>query len=403
MQRNSVSSFELAVKNVKRKPLRTIGLSLLVALLSFVLFGGTILSVSLNIGLDSVKNRLGADLMVVPLGYDEKTEGILIKGEPSYFYFDKSIEEKLKELEGVDVTSAQFFLTSTNQDCCDIPVQFIGFDSATDFSVTPWISEVYDGDVEKGDLIVGNDIEVDGSSTLKFFDKEYKVAAKLDETGTGLDQAVYANMDTLYDLFGAAKAKGMGFTENVDPENSISTVLVKIKDGYDVDTVVHNIRTSLDSIQIVKTKSMTTDIAEKLDGFLFIIYFMVAMLFIMAIITLAVVFTVTANERKREFGIIRASGASKGFTASIVLNEALIISTIGAVSGTALSAVIVFSFSTYIGDTLSLPYLQPSLPAVLLILAVSLFVSVITAPIASFYSAIKISNAQTFLIMREGD
>jgi putative ABC transport system permease protein len=39
---------------------------------------------------------MGADLMVVPLGYESGAEGILIKGEPSYFYFDKSVLEEIK-------------------------------------------------------------------------------------------------------------------------------------------------------------------------------------------------------------------------------------------------------------------------------------------------------------------
>ena len=120
-------------------------------------------------------------------------EGILLRGEPAYFYFDRAVEQELKKIEGVESVSSQFYLTSLNQDCCSVPVQFVGFDPETDFSVQPWICESYSREVRDGELIVGNDISADENNRLKFFDEEYTVAAKLEETGTGLDQAVYAN------------------------------------------------------------------------------------------------------------------------------------------------------------------------------------------------------------------
>lgn len=137
MSNRPLTISQLAVANIKRKPLRTAGLIIIVALVAFVLFAGGILSVSLKNGLESMKERLGADLLVVPVGYDEGVEGIIVKGEPAYFYFDKSVETQLEKVEGVKCVSSQFYLTSLNQDCCSVPVQFIGFDPETDFSIQP--------------------------------------------------------------------------------------------------------------------------------------------------------------------------------------------------------------------------------------------------------------------------
>ena len=89
MSYKGLTTTGLALKNLKKKPFRTAGLIIIVGFLSFVLFGGTILSINLKNGLDSTKSRFGADLMVVPIGVDSDVEGILIKGEPNYFYFDK--------------------------------------------------------------------------------------------------------------------------------------------------------------------------------------------------------------------------------------------------------------------------------------------------------------------------
>ncbi|MBQ7976652.1 MAG: ABC transporter permease, partial [Clostridia bacterium] len=342
MNYKSLTSTDLALKNLKRKPLRTAGLIIIVGLLSFVLFGGSILSVNLKNGLNSTKSRFGADLMIVPLEAEADAEGILIKGEPNYFYFDKSLATEIATIQGIESSSLQFYLTSSNQGCCDVPVQFIGFDPDTDFTVQPWIEKVYNGKVNDGALIVGSDINVENGSTLQFFDREYPVAAKLEETGTGLDQAVFANMNTLKDLFLAAKEKGLSFTENVAPETSVSSVMVKIKAGYDADEVIHNIRVKTDGLQIVKTKSMLSGIAETLGAFIWFIYILAAMLLLLALIVLSVIFSITVNERKKEFSIIRALGGTKRFVLAVIFKESLGISISGGIAGVLTAAIVLF-------------------------------------------------------------
>lgn len=403
MGNKPLTIWQLAVANIKRKPLRTAGLIIIVALVAFVLFAGGILSVSLKNGLESMKERLGADLLVVPVGYDEGVEGIIVKGEPAYFYFDKSVETELEKVEGVKSVSSQFYLTSLNQDCCSVPVQFIGFDPETDFSIQPWISEVYSKDIKDGELIIGSDITADENNRLKFFGEEYTVAAKLEETGTGLDQAVYANMNTLVHLFGAAKEKGLTFTDTIDPESSVSSVLVRLEDGYDLDEVTHNIRASSDGLQVIKTKSMVTGIADDLDGLVSVIYVFAALFLVVVLIMLVIVFSVTANERKKEFATLRALGASGKKLARLVITEALLICGIGGSAGTIVSAAIVLSFSTYIGDRLGLPYLQPGIAGIFGIALLALAVSLGLGPLGSAYTAGRLNRREVYLTMREGE
>ena len=84
----NLSLFNIAKTNIKRQPVRTFFLGLLIFVLAFVLFSGTFLMKSLNDGLSSLSDRLGADIIVVPQGYDGKIEGALLRGEPNTFYFD---------------------------------------------------------------------------------------------------------------------------------------------------------------------------------------------------------------------------------------------------------------------------------------------------------------------------
>ncbi|MBQ7901799.1 MAG: ABC transporter permease, partial [Clostridia bacterium] len=61
MSYKKLTTTDLALKNLKRKPFRTAGLIIIVGLLSFVLFGGSILSVNLKNGLAGTQSRFGAD------------------------------------------------------------------------------------------------------------------------------------------------------------------------------------------------------------------------------------------------------------------------------------------------------------------------------------------------------
>ena len=128
---------ELAKQNLKRKPFRTVSLIVLTAVLAFSLFSGSFLVKSLNGGMQSLSNRLGADIIVVPQGYDSKIESALLRGEPNSFYFKSEVVDRLKKIEGVDLASPQLFIATLSAGCCSFPLQVIGIDFDSDFNIKP--------------------------------------------------------------------------------------------------------------------------------------------------------------------------------------------------------------------------------------------------------------------------
>ena len=104
-----LSTFWLAIGNLRRRPSRSVALASLAAIAAFVLFASTILAAGMKNGLGSLKARLGADLLVVPVGYDKGLEGILLKGEPAYFYFDKEWRKKSKGFKASKKFRRNFF------------------------------------------------------------------------------------------------------------------------------------------------------------------------------------------------------------------------------------------------------------------------------------------------------
>lgn len=396
----------LSKNNLRSNPFRTVCLVMVVSVLSFTMFGGAVLSQSLRNGLESLKNRLGADLAVVPLEHESQYEGIILSGEPSRFYFDRSMEQQIKNIQGVEAVSPQLFLSTLSAACCSVPVQVIGFDPDTDFVIKPWITKVYDRKLETGQLIAGSDIVINDSKTLKFFNDTYPVAAQLEKTSTGMDYSVYANMDTIRLLLKGAKKVEMNLNVdvyNTDIDHSISTVLVKLSKGYDADTVTTNIRRQVSGISIVKSKNVFQSVANQITVLMTFVNTVTYGLWIMAVLILAVMFSVIMNGRKKEFALLRSLGATKMKLFKIVLTESMMLSILGGGLGVFLASLVVFPFSTYIGESLHLPYLLPDVTSSIRLLVISLVLSTAAGPIAAFYSAGKVSRTEAYVLIREGE
>jgi len=406
MRNKPLSTIRLSANNLRQKPFRAFALTALTFLLAVTLFGGGVLTLSLQNGLHGLQERLGADLAVLPLGHESDYEGILLSGTPSKFYFDKEIEQRLAKVDGVEKVSAQFYISSLSADCCSVPIQIIGIDPKTDFVTIPWISKVYQKDLGDGELIVGHDILTKGTKELTFFGRTYAVAAQLEENGTGMDSSVFVNMNTIKSLIEGAREQGVNLNIDVkggNAESSISSVLIKIKDGYSLDTVVANIRQSIDSVAIVRSKTIISGTAGHIGIIIDYFYVIAAALWILAALVLAVVFSTSIHERKKEFAVLRILGATRKRLSAIVLTEAFLTSVTGGMAGIAAASLVVFPFSTMIGDKLGLPYLQPDIGVITGLLAFSFLLSVAAGPLAAIYSAVKISRAETYITLREGE
>lgn len=393
---NNQNDLKLIYSFIKRKKKRFIGTVTIVAVLTFSLLSGGLILLSLKNGIRCLGERMGADLMIVPLGYEGSAEGILIKGEPSYFYLERESFDELSkaDIEGIDKISAQFYLTSSNQGCCDIPVQFIGIDELTDFTVNPWIKEMYgvgSGLLDGNQIIVGSDIDIPDSGEIRFFEKYFKVSAQLEETGTGLDQAVFANMNTIQVLFDAAKGKGFTFPENINPDKGISSIMIRVKDGYSASQVKHDIRSRFDGLQVIETRSMTNSIESGLGGFKVLLYMMLSMLLILTIVILEVTFSLSVNERKDRYRLMKMLGATDAQIRNLILKETLIISAIGSVIGVSLVSVVLFPFKTLISSSVSIPFLIPN-PGILLILfVIASFIGIMSGPVSGRFAVRRIS------------
>ncbi len=395
---------KLAWRNLSRRPVRSGALIMLAAFLSLTIFAGSMVVLSLQNGLKSYEARLGADIVVVPKQARShgSLEAILLQGIPGYFYMDDSYLEKVRSTPGVETASPQFYLASASAGCCSVAVQIIGFDPETDFSIQPWIRESYSQDLEDGDIIVGSQITVPNNRILRFYNQDCRVVASLDETGTGLDTAVYANMNTIRSLMESSRNEGFDYGEDIQIERAISSIMVKVKDGYSVEEVNNDLSIHLRRVECTQARAMVSSIAGGLTSVSRIIGGLTAMIWVLAIVILSLAFAMIAHERTKEFAILRVMGASRKMVSGLLRWEAALVSLIGAVAGVAVGALVIFPFSSLIRSRLDLPYLMPGIGTVVGLLAGSVVIAVIAGSLTSAVSAYHISKNDTGLILREG-
>ena len=396
----AITSKSLALENIRRKPYRTAALISLIALSSAVLFATLILAASLKAGIYGIQSRIGADLMIVPEGYEADMEGVLLSGQPSYFYLSKDLEEIVKEVEGVEKVTSQFYLTSLSESCCDFPIQIIGFDEKTDFIVKYWAKKKLPLSALSSEEIIlaGSNISTE-KNKVTFFSTSHQVSAKLAKSGSGLDNVIFVNLPALQKMYEAALAKGFGFISDGDSSTKTSVIFVKLKEGYKSDGLALKIKNAIGSkekIQIIQSQKFVSNFAKKLSSFLIFIYINCILVFLISVLTLGIVLSLSINERLREFSILRVLGADYAKLRSIIFSEARLLGSIGALSGLFITSLILLPFNIIIAEKLSLPFAMSSPSQIILFALAVFFISLASCLLASLFSAVKISRLEIY-------
>ncbi len=395
---------KLPLLNILRRPMRSIALLCLIALLSFTIFGGAVMTAGLRNGVESLELRLGADIMVVPKEAGEKAglESIVLQGNTTYFYMDDTKLDEVSAIDGIDQITTQLYLASLAASCCSAKVQLMGFDPATDFTIQPWIRDTYSRDLGKMDIVVGSDIVSSEGDRLLFYDTPCNVVAKLSKTGTNYDRCVFAGEDTIRTLTESSVGKNLNQFKDIDPNHVISCILINVKDGVDIDEVAAHINESVDGVTALRTRSLISGTARSLAGISRIIRIAIIIVFVLAFIILIIAFTMLIHERRREFATLRVLGVSKGALARSVMSEIVLLCLAGGLTGAGIAAVVTVPFSGALQGWLDMPMLMPGAGTLLVYLLLAVVVCVGAGILASVWNVLRVSRADISLSLREG-
>ena len=393
----------LAWRNIQRRPFRSCCLIIIIMLFSATLFGGSVLMKNLSLGISGMASRLGADILVVPYGYEKNLEVALLRGEPSSFYLKADLIDKIKDIKEIEAASPQLFIASLSAACCTSKVQLIGFDQQSDFVIKPWLQTQLNQPLADDQVVVGSKITSNVGEEIMFFNHPFKIAAKMDSTGMGFDTSVFMTIPTAQSLMKEANL----IEGDIDHfANYVSSIFIKVDPDYQPKDVVNQImpKYAIDyNIDFVMTKGILSNISKWLNGFSTIVYSLSAIFWVLAIIVIFVIFSSSLNERKREISLLRILGASRGDLVKMLLRESLIISALGGIAGIVIAGVLIYAFSLLICQSIGLPCMNISITDGLIYALMVFMLTLIIGPLSSIYSALSLTKFDAYQTLREGE
>ncbi|MSB17071.1 ABC transporter permease [Finegoldia magna] len=390
---------KLYLKNwMSSNSVRTFVIVLIMAIVSALLFVSMYFSIGLNNSIDNMKQRLGADMMIVPEKSGKEQETLFVSGKPSEFYMKNDVLDKVQKVEGVKQAAPQLYIATLQESCCSMPIQAIGIDFEKDFTIKPWMTKDVK-DLKDGEILIGNNVTVTDVKTLKFFGKTYTVKSKLMQTGLGFDNAIFMNFESAKKMLqDGAKVHPQKYV----PNSEISSIMIKKDDNADSEQVTVNLMKSLrgTSTMVVMNKNFVDNLSKEMFSLMKYLKILLTFTLIMAIIVLISIFTVDFKDKEKQMATLRILGITKSKLKSIILQYSVVLSLIGAVIGIGLSILTVKLFSGQIEKSLDLAFMKVDAKQILMISIITLLVVVVISLITQIFNVIKISKEELALKLR---
>jgi putative ABC transport system permease protein len=253
-------------------------------------------------------------------------------------------------------------------------------------------------DLGADEAIIGSRIIGNIGGEVMFYGHTYTVAGILETTGTGIDTSVYIPMETAYIMAEETPTKAI-VTLDI-PRDTISAVLVKTNSNANVEVVSNQIKAQVPDVAAITSSLMLGKISEQLSSVVQGLYTTSVAVTLVMLPMIAVITSMVANERRKEFGLLRALGSTKQFIFSIVTLETVLIATIGGLLGAISTGIVLYSFTAMIMKVFGIPYLWLGLLDTMTVATTFVGVAVVVGVIAALYPAINISRIDPYSAMR---
>lgn len=392
----------LALRNIRADWLRSMVIMLCVLGIAAFFVVTTLVAKGAQNSLDRGLQRLGADILVVPVGAEAKVETALLMGKPTQVWMPAEIERSIAGVKGVKAVSSQVYVQSMfDAPCCSVSEMFVVvYDSVTDFTVSPWLQQNLGRQLKKGEVIGGTYIFVpDGDDYIRMYGSNLTLMGNLEPTGTGIDQTMFMTLETAREM--ASNSLFAAMEVLTVPEGQISTVMVQTDAAVNPHQVALNIQQDVPGVIAIESPNLFGAFRKQMMGLLWGFVALLVMAWTLSVILIGLVFSMAANERRRQIAVLRAIGATRFFVLRSILSEAALLALAGGVGGVLLGSVGVYLLRDYLAGSLRMPFLFPSPASYASLFALGLGLSLLTVVAAVFWPAFSISKQEPALAMRE--
>lgn len=397
-----LNPISMGMKNLSQQKVRTAVIIIFSFLLTMSLFVCSILTQSMQQSVEKTINRMGADIIVVPQEYETDYTAALFSGELCTFYFDNEWYEQIRQIDGIEQASPQLYLASLSESCCAIPIQLIAFDPETDFIVQPWMTELNIDSLEKGEVIVGDNINGDVGETVTFYGEELTIAGRLENVGTSYDTSAFINFDTAQMLLQTEEAI-VSSVGDLDPETLISTIMIRAEKDVEINDLSRKINFGLENspVKAYTTDGITSSVTASVDSFSTFSKILNSLLFVMAVLAIVCIFTLTILQRTKEFGVLITIGATKKDLNTIILTEGIGIGLAGGIAGVLVSGGVMLAMKDVILTMLEIPAFITDMMFYGKTALICIAVAVVTGLISSLFAIAIVTSKDPLSMIQE--
>ncbi len=406
-----INLFYIARRNLRRKWFRSLALILAVTIASGALFASVLMMESVGRGAEISTSMLGADVMVVPVGYEAQARASLLAGEPNKFYMSRSVEDEVKKVPGVAQTSVQVFAETAAFPCCGFQKSFlIGFDPSTDFTVMKWVGESLDRPFGKDDAILGFSLAALPGFKTYVHGHELTVWGKLRQSGINyFDRSLFIPIETLYNIAEESQRKAKEGKEIAPLEierGQISVVLVKAEEDISPDVLEVRIEGRIPGVIAIPMPRVLHTVRAQMATLFGSLTILVAVLWVANTLMVGAIFTTIVSERRKELGILRAVGANRRHVFGLILAEAAFLTALGGILGIVMGGALFYAYKGIVTSSFSalkIPYIWPSSVHVLLISVFTFLSALAMGIVGALYPAYTSAKLDPYNAIRTGE
>ncbi|TMQ00705.1 MAG: ABC transporter permease [Thaumarchaeota archaeon] len=347
--------------------LRTFATGAAIALVVGALFATNLLTSGAAYSVNQVRNRLGADLVVLPQG-------------------------------------SRLYLTEFSPGGCGAldKVYLIAADPQSNFMLKSWLPANVTQPLTGTGAVVGFNVPAFYllQDQGKFYGTQLALQARLPATGTFIDHVIFISFSTADAMLAwqttnttasSTQSAGKGYNYWLPPlsfqPGQASAFFVKLEDGTSATAAATRVQSSISNVHAFTLDSVVKSASIRYSGLLSTFSISGNLVWLGALFLVSAVTYLGVNERKGEIGLMRAVGAPRRFVARLIIAQTIALTTISGLLGVVVAWVVFSWFSTSIVMTVGLPFSVPPPLQLAELLALSTALSALTGTLASLWPA----------------
>jgi putative ABC transport system permease protein len=306
--------------------------------------------------------------------------------------------EKIGKVPGISAMSPQLYVSTLNlPQLSPAPLHIYGIDPETDFTIRPWMQNPLVTPLKTGEVIVGYGVTGDVSTRISVGGQTFRIAGRLDQTRSSIDQTIFLPMEDAY-ILEATKGILPLSAPGISP-GDVNAILIRDSPGQDPGSIEKGIRRIFSASPEYKYFSVigrhfTLDpVAEDIQAIPGLLNLISVFVIIIALPLIALIAAMVTHERQREIGLFMSMGAKRNVVFFLVIAESLVLAATGGIAGVGVSLFAFFLMNSQgaLNSAFQVSFRMPPLTEIFLMAGMALLVVIVIGCLASLWPAYRSS------------